>query len=193
MLALRLVSCLAGTLIVPLVYDVTRLAFRRETLALFAAALAALHPEFTRASAEVFREVLAALLVLLAVWLFLRALRWGWKGRLGLSFAVGLVASIYAFTRPEGIFLLGCMLLMGSLLAFGVARRQRLAMCAAMVVGFALLQVPYVLWMKQETGYWMLNQWQYDRKMLQTADRWPNDVAREQMLQYYGRRDDNGS
>lgn len=60
LLSLRLVSAAAGTGLIWATHVIARELFDRRRVALLAAALVGLHPEFARASAAVYREVAAA-------------------------------------------------------------------------------------------------------------------------------------
>jgi len=128
-LALPLVSAIAGVLLIWVVYAVALELFRREGVALLSAALIGFHSEFMRASASVYREVLAALLLAFAFLTRVDA---------AAAIATGLIALFVAGKVPW---------------------RRRLAVCCLMAFGFCALETPYVLWMHGQTGHWYLSQW----------------------------------
>jgi 4-amino-4-deoxy-L-arabinose transferase-like glycosyltransferase len=38
--------------------------------------------------------------------------------------------------------------------------KKRIVTCCIMALLFLAFEIPWVLWMKEETGKWMVNQWQ---------------------------------
>jgi 4-amino-4-deoxy-L-arabinose transferase-like glycosyltransferase len=163
-LSLRLVSAGAGVGLVPLGYAITKRLFDKEGIALVAALLLAVHSEFARASASVYREVLAAFVVTLAFYLVLRA-REGGRDAYSYAGGCGLVLFLAFVTRPETLVAAaGCGLLL-LFLGEPALWRERIKASAVMALAFVLLEVPYVLWMHRETGLWMVNQWQITRKV----------------------------
>jgi 4-amino-4-deoxy-L-arabinose transferase-like glycosyltransferase len=163
-LSLRLVSALAGIALIPLIFFVTDRLFHRKDISLVAALLVAFHHEFARASASVFREVIMAFLVTLALYLAIRTFqdnnRWSYVwGAL-----CGLILFLSFITRVEGIAAAaGCgalVLFMGQPLKW----RRRIVICGLMAVVFLSFEIPWVMWMRHESGYWLLNQWQITKK-----------------------------
>ena len=183
-LALRLVSALAGIALIAVVYVLCRELFEQEGIALFSAGLVALQAEFLRASASVYREVLMGLFVaggqLLVLWSLRREKTW-WLFAVG----AGLAAFVSFLTRPEGIVLWGCLGLIALLPLSKASWRRRLSVCALLGVVFLACQVPYTLWMKSETGYWMLNQWQIERQTYKHEGKWANELTREYIVEQY--------
>jgi 4-amino-4-deoxy-L-arabinose transferase-like glycosyltransferase len=158
-LSLRLVSAAAGVGLVLLSYAACREIFEEANVGLLSAGLLALHPEFTRASAAVYREMLAAFLVLSSLYCVIRAGRSGrrWYAWTALS---GLLCFASFLTRPDGILALAAA---GVYVLFLVRQwppARRVASVAVLGAVFCVLQLPYTLWMRGETGYWLLNQYQ---------------------------------
>lgn len=163
-LSLRLVSAAAGVGLVPLAYAIAKRLFDREGIALVAALLLAVHSEFARASAAVYREVLMAFLVALAFYLVLRLLQE--PGRTFRNAALcGVVLFLAFVTRPEAVAaVVGCgviALFRGGQLPW----KKRVVACAVMALGFLMLEVPYVMWMKKQSGMWLANQWQIQKEL----------------------------
>lgn len=163
-LSLRLVSAAAGIALVPLSYAITKRLFDREGIALVAGLLLAVHSEFARASAAVYREVFTAFVLALAFYLVLRATE-DRRNMFGWAVASGLVLFLAFVTRPETIVAApACgtvVLFWGSPLSW----EKRLASCMVMALTFFMLEIPYVLWMKKHSGYWVTNQWEITRKL----------------------------
>lgn len=163
-LSLRLVSALAGIGLIWLGYAISRELFHKETVALLAAGLLAFHPEFTEASAAVYREVLMAFLLMLAFLFFLWAVRGKERWPLW-SVITGLTLFAAFMTRPDAAAAAAAMGMIALLVAPALKFKRRIAICALMGLAFMAFEVPYVLWMKQKTGYWMATQWQIENKI----------------------------
>ncbi len=163
-LALRLVSALAGVGLVWLGFVLARDLFSNEAIALLSAAILAFHSEFARASAAVYREVPMAFLVVLALVLALRAMR---AERWWPAWAAGAGLTLFAafMTRPDGAVAAVVVGLIALLARGRAPLRRRVAICAAMAVAFLALQAPYMLWLRRETGRWMVTQWQVTKTM----------------------------
>jgi len=163
-LSLRLVSALSGIALVWVLYVVVKELFKQESIALLSAGLVAFHPEFAKASASVYREVLMAFLLVLGFLLLLRTVRKDSRWPLW-SFFLGLLVFTGFLTRPDGA---AAGMAFGVIVLFvapAITWKRRLAVCAVMAMTFLALEVPYALWLKNETGYWLVNQWQIQRGM----------------------------
>ena len=158
-LSLRLVSAGAGVGLIVLIYLITQKLFQRKGLSLLSAGLMAFHSELARASAAVYREVLMGFMLAGALYLFLRALddrRWSYAWAAG----AGIVVFLCSLTRPEGFLALGALGASGLVLCWGKEWQRWLQVSAVMVIAFTVLQVPYMMWMKETSGRWLFNQWQ---------------------------------
>lgn len=163
-LSLRLVSAAAGIALIWVVYAIAKELFEKEQIALFAAALVAFHSEFAQASASVYREVLMALLIAFAFLLLLWTLRKERRWPL-LAFLTGLVLFASFLTRPDGVAAALALGLIALFVAPGIAWKKRIIVCAVMGLTFCALEVPYALWLHRASGYWLVNQWQIQRKL----------------------------
>lgn len=158
-LSLRIVSALAGVALVPAVYALCAELFDDEDLGLVAAVLVAFMPEFARASAAVYREVLMALWLVLGllfvVWARRQGARWvGW------AVAAGVMSFVAFMTRVEGVVVLGAYGVIVLLLSPSLHWKKRAAFCIVMAGAFLALEMPYVVWMERVTGRWLFSQWQ---------------------------------
>lgn len=158
-LSLRLVSAGAGVGLIVLTYAIAHKLFQRTGLSLLSAGIVAFHSELVRASAVVYREILMGVLLAAAFYLFLRALddeKWSYPW----AAAAGVVVFLCFLTRPEGFIALGALGAAGLVLCWWTEWHRWLQVCTVMVIAFAALQGPYMLWMRQASGRWLFNQWQ---------------------------------
>lgn len=163
-MSLRLVSALAGIGLIWLGYAISKELFNKETVGLLAAGLLAVHPEFTEASAAVYREVLMAFLLMLAFLFFLWTVRGRERWPLW-AVITGLTLFAAFMTRPDAAAAAAAMGLIALFVAPALKWRRRIVICTLMGLAFMAFEVPYVLWMKQKTGYWMATQWQIENKI----------------------------
>lgn len=175
-LSLRIVSMLSGIGLIWVVYHICRELVPEEKIALLSAGLVALHPEFTRASAAVYREVPMAFLLALALLLLLWCLRR--KGGVWVKWALltGLVLFTAFMTRPDGAAAAAALGVIALLGARNVPWKRRIAVCLLMGGVFLALEIPYALHVRRKSGHWMINQWQIQNKML------PCESARGHLL-----------
>ncbi|MBS3762690.1 MAG: glycosyltransferase family 39 protein [Planctomycetes bacterium] len=164
MLSLRLISAIAGIALIWLTYAIARELFERDDIALLSAALVAFHPEFTRASAAVYREVLMAALIAFSLLLVLWAIKKP-HARVLCPALAGLSLFAAFMTRPEGVAAALAGGLTVLLLRKNLAWKKRIVICGIMTLFFFALEVPYIWWLKRETGRWMVTQWQVQNKM----------------------------
>lgn len=167
-LSLRLVSAAAGIGLVWVLYAVAMELFGEEKIALLSAGLIAFHSEFMRASVSVYREVLMAFLLAFAFLMLLWSLR---KKRVWplLSLVAGLILFASFLTRPDAAAAAVALGVVALLVAPGIAWKKRIGICLIMGLTFLALEVPYVLWLKKASGYWLVNQWQIQRKMTEVG------------------------
>ncbi|MEF8787488.1 MAG: glycosyltransferase family 39 protein [Planctomycetota bacterium] len=163
-LSLRIVSAMAGIGLIWLAYTVSKELFDKEPVALLAAGLLAFHPELAEASASVFREALTGFLLMLELLMLLWARRGkrSWPAWAALS---GLILFAGFMTRPDAAAAAAGMGGVTLLVGAGLKWPKRLAIVTVMGAMFLALEVPYVLMLKQKTGYWMVTQWQIQSKM----------------------------
>jgi 4-amino-4-deoxy-L-arabinose transferase-like glycosyltransferase len=151
----RIVSAMAGGLLVVPVYLLARLLYGRGAAPL-AAFLIAIHPSLNYHSTLLLTESTYTLLFTTAVLVGLTALSAG-----GVAFfSTGVVLGACYLIRPEAIGYLGLM----SAIAFGVGlSNKRLSLRKAsfyvlsLVTGFTLLASPYLLLLRQRTGRWTIS------------------------------------
>jgi 4-amino-4-deoxy-L-arabinose transferase-like glycosyltransferase len=164
-LSLRIVSMLCGIGLIWAVHEVSRELFDEEKVALLAAGLVAFHPEFARASAAVYREVMMAFLLCLTLLFFLwsihrhggRWIRW--------ALLSGLVLFAAFMTRPDAAAVavaLGAICLVG---ARTVPLTRRFGICLLMGAVFLAFQIPYAIRVHRKSGHWLINQWQIQNKL----------------------------
>ncbi len=149
-LAGRLVSMTASLGCIVLVYLLgARLAGWQAGAA--ASLLMALLPMRIRIATVVWSEsaYLALLLVaILVLWRWLERGGWGW------AVDGGLLAGAAYLVRPEGMLLVGLAVLLAWIIPTSKPRRS--AQPLGVIVGFAVISVPYVLFLHSHTGEWEL-------------------------------------
>jgi 4-amino-4-deoxy-L-arabinose transferase-like glycosyltransferase len=154
-LAGRLVSLVMGTLLVVAVYLIALHLYDRST-AYVAALLVAVHPYLVGFSSTLNCEITYLTLALLGVYWSFRSLR---ESRTRAFVLAGAFFGLAYLTRPEAA--LYALVVLGVTLTyvFLTDRRafRRVALRAiGLPVAFAVLAVPYVLWLHVQTGQWRL-------------------------------------
>lgn len=155
-LAGRFVSVVAGSLLVLPVYALARVSYGVR-VARLAALITALHPLLVYYSTLVLTEATYTLLFtcgVLAGWLALKG------GRARAFLVTGAVFGTCYLLKPEAaayLLLLLALLLGAKLFDKRLTASKALANCAALVAGFALLALPYVLYLRGATGRWTLS------------------------------------
>ncbi|MFO8006953.1 MAG: glycosyltransferase family 39 protein [Candidatus Brocadiia bacterium] len=157
-LSLRLVSAASGTALIIMAFVLGRRLLGSSGAALFCAFLVGFEPEFLRASAAVYREVTAALVVALALYLALRAFRsrelWpAWAMALGTAVFVGFLTRVELALLPLAAVGLGVGMR-------SVPWRRRLLVPITACLVLAVMAAPYALWLRIHTGRPMVSQWQ---------------------------------
>ena len=145
-LAGRIVSLAAGLLLVYLVFRFVR-SLAGESVALWAAFFAAIHPYLVKFSVSVLTESTAAALALATVFAFYRGITDNSGRHIVFS---GFCLSLTYLTRPEYVIYL--IPLGGLLLA-----RKRFFHACLFLLWFALLTAAYIYIMKVETGFFVLS------------------------------------
>ena len=156
--ALTAVGFLCGTFLPLVVYAVAvRLTTARE--ALWAGLWCAVSPLLSGLSAEYLADAQFILLVWL---LILLAMRMSQRAAPASSAAFGLLSGFAFLTKPEALALVGCL---GLAIAHAIyhhlptAKEKRIAtagLVAAAVLA-TLVSAPYLIWLHNRTGNWMLS------------------------------------
>ncbi len=134
----RLANVLLGTLLVFLVYDIGKRAFRRPAVGLLAAFYVAIYPNFVFYSRVLMAETFLVTLLALGVWCYFRLLgqpRWYWAVLLGVFFAA------FALTRSFLIAFFPFMLVF--VLVF-LRDRHRWQYASLAALAFVLVYSPWV-------------------------------------------------
>jgi 4-amino-4-deoxy-L-arabinose transferase-like glycosyltransferase len=144
----RSVALIAGLLSLG---AIVLLAFRfgGRVTALFALILAAFHPWLVRAAAVPQPETLYILFVALGLWLL-----WREGGALASAVAAGVCLAAAYLARPEGMLVGGVAVC--SSIVLERSNPGRFARAAVAVAVMALLTAPYLVWLRQQVGYWTL-------------------------------------
>jgi len=150
----QLFSILCGVVLLWPLYLLVQEVFDDERIALVAVYLAALSPFLARYSAHVRSESPYFLLVVVALLLFQR----GYRSRRALGFFLGgLVAGFAYLVRPEAIGLLVVMPLFLAIRVFlsrEIDLRWATGSSLAMIGGFVVFALPYIVYLSIETGQW---------------------------------------
>ncbi|MFQ5706571.1 MAG: ArnT family glycosyltransferase [bacterium] len=156
-LAGRMVSILAGTLLVVPVYYLGKFVYDK-TVGLIAAGFVALFPPLAFQSTQVLTEPVFMLFATSAILFGLLMLK---RYSVGFAMLAGLATGILYLTHPQGF---GYFLLIAFWILFGAATRLFLIKplrALWMIVPFVLLSfglsAPYLLYLKHKTGTWTLS------------------------------------
>lgn len=150
----QLLSIFCGVALLWPLHLLFRDVYDDERIALTAVYLAALSPFLARYSAHVRSESPFFLLVVVALLLFQRGHQSSCASR---YFWGGLVAGFAYLVRPEAIGLLAVVLLFYALRALlnrWLDLRWALVSSLAMIVGFVVFALPYIVYLSAETGQW---------------------------------------
>jgi 4-amino-4-deoxy-L-arabinose transferase-like glycosyltransferase len=150
----RLISSVMGSLLAVPVYLIAREIYGRRT-APFAAAIVALHPMLVGFAASVYCESTYMALQLSAIYLCLRVFRQ--PSTYSLLLTGALLGASY-LVRPEaGLY---AVLASGVVAILALARGQKvwvaLRSASYLFAVFAVLALPYVVWLHGQTGQWRL-------------------------------------
>lgn len=150
-----IISVLLNTLMVIIFYLIGRSAFNQK-ISFVSSLILSFHPYAVRYSADILSESTY-------FFFFLSALGFGFfaitNGRL-LLFALTGVCSAFAYlTRPEGIGIIcivSCWSLLKGYVKIKIVWKQKLVEILVLVVSFAVFALPYLVYIKSETGSWHL-------------------------------------
>jgi len=178
---LRILSLLSGAATVIPAYLIARRLWGRRA-ALLAGALVALHPNLLLFSVSAFTESFYGVLVILAAYLFVRALSAGLAtGALALA---GAALGLAAATRQEASFIAAIFVLM---ILVGVSARAgapalatRLRRAAVLVAAFAIAVAPYFALLHAKTGQWTVGS--KAAVNLSSPAVWRTDLERERYV-----------
>lgn len=150
------ISVVAGSLCVCALYAFLRQIWSIE-VATVGAFLLAIHPYSIRFSASVQSEALYMLLFVGSAALLLWVLD---RPRVGSAVALGVVVGFAYLTRPEGamVGLLGALAVATLWLRKVWSGPTALRVWAGVLVGFALVALPYIFSLRWVTGVWQLSQ-----------------------------------
>src|SRR5690242_16678852 len=148
-LSFRVVPLLAGLLLVPAVFALTRLVYGVR-VALGAAALVALHPLLVDLSSAVLSESVFLLLMVAGLYWGLRSIESGAAGHL---LVCGTLFGLAYLTRPEAVLYAVVVLVAGSLrdLKHRVAVRHLARRAVCLLAPVAVLAAPYAAFLSWHT------------------------------------------
>ena len=149
------VSIIMGVSLVAAIYVIGKRIFDSR-IAFFCAILLSFHPYTSRLSAEILSDSTYFLFFTLAIGLGYLAVN-NYKT---LCFVGAGLSSGFAYlTRPEGIGVLaivGFFTMFWNLSGLKVSLSRRLCCLGVMLLAFSFLASPYIIYMKNQTGYWTL-------------------------------------
>jgi 4-amino-4-deoxy-L-arabinose transferase-like glycosyltransferase len=152
----QLVSAVAGSLVVVPTYLLARGAYGRGVAGL-AALLAAAHPLLTHYSTVVLTEATFTTLFACAVY-------FGWRavsgGRAGVFALAGLCLGACYLLKPEAAGFVPLLLLLAAaskIFDRKLTARGLAAGCAALVAGFLVAALPYVIYLRERLGHWTIS------------------------------------
>lgn len=149
------ISLLSGIGTIILVYFYTSKSYNRTT-GLLAAALVGLNPLFGRISSAALGESFYALGYAAWILLIIILLK---KPNLWMSFLAGLIGGILYLTRAEGFlfFPLGLIILLIAWWRGGHRAGMIIASLAAMIIGWLIPGLPYLLFLRENLGGWAVS------------------------------------
>jgi 4-amino-4-deoxy-L-arabinose transferase-like glycosyltransferase len=153
----RFVSVVAGSLLVLPVYFLALRLYGRKP-ALLAAFLVVFYDQLVLASTRLMTEATYVLILTTALVWGLSALLTGKSRVFGLT---GLALGACYLIKPEALGYMGLMIILtiSSRLFFQKARTAEiLRQCVFLLAGFALLAMPYLYYVHQRTGQWMISE-----------------------------------
>jgi len=156
MLPAVIISIITGTLAVPAVYYMVKQSYSRRE-AVIAATIAVFYPHLLTATFNYGTENVYLLFLTFALIL-------GWNGLTKNStinfFVVGLLLGCAYLTRPEAV---GYLLFFAPIIFLknfkeqGLFSRNSFKSLSVLVLGFALLAAPYIIYIRSETGGWSIS------------------------------------
>ncbi len=149
----QIISIISGSLLVVPIFYLGREIFD-ESIGFLSGLLVAFHPYLARISADVLSDSLYILL-------FVSGSCMGWKALRRESilgfFLTGVLTAFAYLTRPEGI---GVLLVVGFWILIieksPSSYRRNLTGFVLLVFGFLLFASPYLIYLREDTGHWIL-------------------------------------
>jgi len=153
-LAARLVSVLAGTLLVIPVYFLGKYVYDKN-VGLLAAVFVALFPPLAFQSTQILTEPVYMLLATTAIFFGMRMLK---IYSTGFALLAGIAAGLAYLAHPQGVgffIMLAFWIMFGSLTGLFLINRLRILwMVLPLTLGFLLVAAPYLWYLKRATGTW---------------------------------------
>ena len=151
----RLVSLVAGTVILIPLYILSRSVFNRK-IALWSVGLLAFYPPFAFLSTSAWTEPTYICFAIFGIY-------WGWQylnhHRIINAVLAGLFFGFGYLTKPEGVghFLVLFLIVLGQLLLNVKYRRHNALLLFLYTLSFFVVAFPYMDYLKQQTGQWTLS------------------------------------
>lgn len=151
----RMVGIVSGSLIGPVAFLISTARGNSLKVSAFSAIFVSVAPEFVISSFQVFNDTLNCLLLLIGVWQLMVAIKNGKKANFffsGLSFALAYL------TRPDSIVpsFFAFLFLIYYLLKSVWIGKKSIAYFSLFAFGFAILAVPYLLYLHSQVGKWVI-------------------------------------
>jgi arabinofuranosyltransferase len=153
-IASKMLATVAGIATLWLTFHVGRQELGDVWPGVLAAGMLAVTVSFARYAVSGFEMLLYGMLVLLGLYLYLRALKVG-----TIPASAGIALALAAITRPEGTIVYGAVTLhyLFTLWLKPVPGTQRLAHFGGWLASFSLVYVPYFIWRYSYYGYLLPN------------------------------------
>ena len=155
-LAGRIVSLILGTLTILPVYFLGKRLFG-ESIATFSSVLAVFQPYLAQFSGSVLTESTYTFLI---AWGVLAGLKGFDSKSKGLMFLLGLLLGLAYLTRPEGIGFAVLILIWIFLFdgfRFWQSLKEKFSMAFSLMAGVLIFAFPYILFLHEVTGRWILS------------------------------------
>jgi 4-amino-4-deoxy-L-arabinose transferase-like glycosyltransferase len=150
-----IISILLGTLTVIIFYLIGKSIFDQK-ISFVSSAILAFHPYAVRFSADIISESTYFFFFISAIGLGFFAI----TNRKLLLFALtGICSALAYLTRPEGIgilFIVAGWCLLNDLAKIKVVWKEKAISILVLIVSFLVFSLPYLVFIKKETGYWHL-------------------------------------
>lgn len=153
----RFISVLAGSLLIIPVYLLFRRSYGKE-VAFLGAFLTTLYPSLIQYSTKLLTESVYTLL-------FMTGILTGWfalsEGKRYAFFLTGLAFGACYLIRPEAIGYMGLMIILTTIVSSILNKltfKRILLNNLILISGFVLLALPYIFYLYQDTGRWMISE-----------------------------------
>ncbi len=153
----RIISILAGTLLVIPVYSLGKYVYD-EKIGLIAAGFVAIYPPLAFQATNVKTEPVYMLFAIIAIIFGLRMLN---RESKGFAFLAGLFSGLAYLTHPQGMgfcIVIAFWILFSTLFRLYAFRfRRMIVLFAILSFGFIIIAAPYLIYLKKATGGWTLS------------------------------------